>query len=333
MEITLQIDELKALLKSAGPGLKTTSLDQLLAWGEFEAAQQSTAEETVLGMFFAANNIAFYTAVADGLQPSPSDCWMRADPVCLQAGMSRVFLAASGAPDFTEQQRATLQNSLNTHFAEDGLQFLLPNNQRWYIRLDSGHPQNKSRLLPPPRKLLGEDISTDTAAMGKFWQGCFNEIQMFLFAQPHRQEREMQGREMQGQAPISGLWLWGGGIPASRPMPMLELSCSGNSALLQGLALSAKSSWQEEANISSAARQFIHWPGDHQGTAIEQLQQLDVQVFTPLLEALGKGAELKLIAADTGHWKIRKRMKWPWKRPWQRSATARSIMIELSSHE
>ncbi|MBE9549166.1 MAG: hypothetical protein IMF09_07125 [Proteobacteria bacterium] len=324
MEITLQIDELKALLKSAGPGVKTTSLDQLLTWGQLVTFPQNTAEEILLSTFGISGNAAFYTAIADELRPSSSDYWMRADPVSLQAGMSRVFLVASGSPEFPEQQRAALQDSLNLHFAEDGLQFLLPNNNRWYIHLDSGHPQAQTELLPPPRKLLGEDISIDTAVMGKFWQRCFTEIQMLLFAQPHRQDREIRG-----QSPISGLWLWGGGLPGSGPEPERELNCSGNSALLQGLALSAESAWQAEANISTASKQLIHWAGDQPGTAVEQLKQLEDQVFSPLLEAVSNGAELTFIAADAGRWTVRKRLKWPWKK----QAGARVIVLESAIHE
>ena len=324
MKITLQVDELKALLKSAGRGLNTPSLDQLLAWGSLINANPESPEAALARLFDPQGietqfPIAFYTAFADGLEPVPGDYWMRADPASLQAGMSKVFLAAASSRDLSISNRSCLQKTLNEHFAEDGLQFFLPNNQRWYIRMDCGHPQLKSPLLPPPRKMLGKDITSATVAMNSYWQACFTELQMLLFAEPDRLEHEARG-----QVPVSAMWLWGGGFAVE---PVLtskrELVCSGNSAMLQGLAHFATANWQEEINLCEADQQLMHWPGDQGDTAVDQLKQLESRVFTPLLEAIRQGAELDFIAADAGHWKIRKQINWPWSK--QLSARSRLL--------
>jgi len=328
LQVTLQIDELSALLESVGPEFATDSLNQLLGWSRPLQLFGCSSEEMLSRVFKTPVATAFYSAIADGLNPKTGEYWLRADPVSLQAGMSRVFLAACGAPDLPAQHRQQLQQSLNQHFGEDGLDFFLPNNQRWYICLAAGHACARSEstvgLFPSPRQLLGKDISKATVATDKFWQQCFTELQMLLFSEPFNKQRENIG-----QAAISGLWLWAGGAVKGLPVEQTNLHSMGKSSLLQGLCLASGSDWQETIKISgkdelSADRHLIHWSTEQMGTAAEQLQLLDLQVFKPLINAVRQGTLVQLWAADAACWEIRQRWQWPWKKP----NSAWSMLVE-----
>lgn len=328
MQVTLQIDELSALLESVGPEFATDSLNQLLGWSRPLQPFGCSSEEMLSRVFKAPVATAFYSAIADGLNPEAGEYWLRADPVSLQAGMSRVFLAACGAPDLPAQHREQLQARLNQHFGEDGLEFFLPNNQRWYIRLAAGHACASSEstvgLFPSPRQLLGKDISKATVATDKFWQQCFTELQMLLFSEPFNKQRESLG-----QAAISGLWLWAGGIVADFPAEQTNLLSMGKSSLLEGLCMASGSGWQEIIKISdkyesSTDRHLIHWSTEQAGTATEQLQLLELQVFTSLINAVRQGALVQLRTADAACWEIRQRWQWPWKK----SNSAWTMLVE-----
>jgi len=322
LQVTLQIDELSALLEAAGPEFVSDSLNQLLNWSRPLQVSENTPEEMLSRFFQSSAATAFYTAYADGLIPTAGEYWLRADPVHLQAGMSRVFLAACGAPDLPTEHRQQLQESLNQHFVEDGLAFFLPNNQRWYIRLAEGHAcvptDGTAGLFPSPRALLGKDISAVTTATDKFWQQCFTELQMLLFSEPCNKQRESQGHTA-----ITGLWLWGGGAVATLPTAQENLCSWGKSSLLQGLCLTSQSPWQEDIKIGSEGEHLIHWSTEHTGSAEEQLQLLDQQVFTPLCTAIKLGAVVQLRVADADCWEIRQRRRWPW----QKSQNAWTMLV------
>ncbi len=315
LNITLQIDELKALLIAAGSDFRTTSLDQLFALGSPQYSSLKQAPEAVLGRALGISEeespklaVASYTALADGIDLNGDYC-MRADPVSLVAATSKVFLMGAAGYGLTDQERQSLEQSFNQQFAGDGLQFCFPNNQRWYIRLRSG--LGVANLLPPPRALLGEDISAAISQLDGYWQRSFTEAQMLLHADPIRLQREQSGTP-----PLSGLWFWGGGKLEKLNLTKdnKAVACSGNSPLLQGLALTTAATWQPQPQINAASRQVIHWRAEQPGSAMEQLTKLEELVFSPLLEAVTIGATLHLHSSDAGSWRLQKSFRWPWRR-------------------
>ena len=122
----------------------------------------------------------------------------------------------SGASRSTAGEAARARGALNAHFAEDGLEFIAPAPQRWYVRArdeprvrthaHARRPSDgvSSRLLPP-----GED--------GPRWHRHLNEAQMLLHEHPGN-----EAREARGELPVNSVWLWGGGrvpeMPRARPM-------------------------------------------------------------------------------------------------------------------
>ena len=75
--------------------------------------------------------VAALTALIDG-QPAASGFWMRADPVHLQLQRSRSLLLAAPALAITVAEAAALAETLNTHFAADGIVLNAAQPTRWY---------------------------------------------------------------------------------------------------------------------------------------------------------------------------------------------------------
>ncbi len=115
------------------------------------------------------------------------------------------------------RQAAGFCDSLNRHFAGEGLQFIAPTPQHWYLRLadDPG-------VAPLPfSQVAGRDIRTSlpqgSAALR--WHKLLNEIQMLLSSHPLN-----DAREARGELAINSLWLWGGGVaPAQLTRPNIKV--------------------------------------------------------------------------------------------------------------
>jgi hypothetical protein len=137
--------------------------------------------------------VAPLTLVADG-----------GDAVHLHANRGQLVLACAGNPWITRQEADDLVAALNRHFADDGLHFLAPHPERWYLRL--AHRPGIS--THPPEAVAGADINA-FLPQGKdalHWHKVFNEIQMLLHAHPVNEARDARGEPL-----INSVWLWGGG--------------------------------------------------------------------------------------------------------------------------
>ncbi len=323
--ITLQIDELHALLKAASDELVTPSLNQLFRFAKPLRSHPQQAPEIVLGRALGVPeaklsqlSVAVYTAIADGMDLSSEYC-MRADPVSLVAAASKVFLMGPGGYALSSTERQRLELSFKQQFAADGIRFQFPNNQRWYIQLPAA--LIPTELLPAPRSLLGGDIAAAVCKLDAYWQRSFTEAQMLLYADPLRPQREQSGIP-----PLSGLWLWGGGQLVSNIELVAEgITCAGRSSLLQGLASSTGANWQD--SIADNNTQVIHWCAEQDGAAIEQLAELEQDVFQPLLQVVNSGGQIHLYSIDAGAWLISKSLVWPW----QKSLTALAVINKSQS--
>ncbi len=319
-KITLQIDELYALLKAAGDELNTPALNQLFGFAKPLRSQPQQAPEIVLGKALgiveaklSQLSVAPYTATADGMELGSEYC-MRADPVSLVAAASKVFLMGPGGYDLNTAERQRLEQSFNQQFAADGLNFRFPNNQRWYIQLPTA--LIPTELMPAPRSLLGGDIADAASKLNAYWQRSFTEAQMLLYADPLRLQREQSGIP-----PLSGLWLWGGGqLVDGIEQVATGITCAGKSSLLQGLASATGASWQD--SIAADTADVVHWCAEQSGSAIEQLAELEQDVFQPLLQVVNSGGQIQLHSIDAGIWHISKSFIWPW----QKNLTALAVI-------
>jgi hypothetical protein len=132
--------------------------------------------------------------------------WMCADPVHLSLQQSQAILQ----PDVvcSAEEATVLCDSLNRHFAQDGITFIAPHPQRWYIRVDA-----PSEVMTTPLRMAAwRDVKPfhPQGADALRWRSLSNEVQMLLHGHAVNQSREMRGMQA-----INSVWLWGGGVANS----------------------------------------------------------------------------------------------------------------------
>ncbi|MCG6934737.1 MAG: hypothetical protein LJE73_02430 [Proteobacteria bacterium] len=147
--------------------------------------------------------VAALGARYDGLEAT-TGWWLRADPVWLQPDRDQLVLGAAGALQLTGDAAQQLASSLNEHFAADGLRLFTPHPHRWYL-----HQATAARILTTPLDdLWGQNIHAclPSGKDAAEWRRLLNETQMLLHDHPVNRQREIEGC-----APVSSLWFWGGG--------------------------------------------------------------------------------------------------------------------------
>jgi hypothetical protein len=269
-------------------------------------------EEALCGLFAVPGApVAAISAAFDGLGEGS---WLRADPVHLRLQRDQVVLLPNVA--VSAEEAVQLCDSLNEHFAGQGLDFFAPHPQRWYLRL-AAVPDIQTI---PLSQAAGRNIhgNLPTGADSRRWHQLFNEIQMLLFAHPLN-----EAREARGEAAINSLWLWGQG--AAVPVQSAYHSASSDETLAQMLATSAglpfvpwRAAWGGEA----AGRQLLVWTGLRQALQRgdlaswrEALQAFEVGYAQPLWHALcsGKISQLQLdvLGGDSLHqWTLTRGDAW-----------------------
>ena len=187
--------------------------------------------------------------------------WLCADPIHLQVEGDALLLLERYSFSVREEESAALVETLNGHFAEEGLKFFALSPDIWLVglseppRISTTHPltrvgRNIDGYLPQ-----GEDAPR--------WRARFNEVQMLLHQHPVNQKREARRERI-----ISGVWFWD--TPASIHDAQVIETLRGPSAY-----------------------------GDAEAWSAAALR-LDREVIGPLLEALRRGQckTLMLVAVE-----------------------------------
>jgi len=242
-------------------GLHLPALEKLLARGVplaqgRGAGASSSLEDALCGMFSvpckAGAPVAPISAAFDGLG---AGCWLRADPVHLRLQREQVVLLPN--IEISTADALQLCDSLNAHFAGQGMTFFAPHPQRWYVRLDA----LPDVQMMPLSQASGRNIhgNLPTGAESRRWHQLFNEIQMLLFAHPLN-----EARDERGELPVNSVWFWGGGD--SRVQVLCDFhSVSSDEMLTQMLAASAGvpfTEWLPEWHPDAeASRQLLVWTG------------------------------------------------------------------------
>jgi hypothetical protein len=138
---------------------------------------------------------------------------LRADPVHYLVRRNAMTLvplnSAASLPDsLTLDEARALGQTLNKHFAADGLTIHVADSTRWYIT--SERPLEQQPQLVSLRDASGLPVfdcmpTREAAASGVNWAGLGNEVQMLLHEHPVNIEREQRG----GFA-VNAIWFWGG---------------------------------------------------------------------------------------------------------------------------
>lgn len=150
--------------------------------------------------------------------------WLAADPVTLAVGRADVQLAGV-VGDLERADADALIATLNRHFADDGLVFVAPRPDAFFVRVAT-----KIRLSThPPDAVVGRPLrpllpdGPDAAA----WRLRQSEIEMLLHEHPVN-----IGRENAGRTAANSLWFSGGGTlpPPASPAPSIRTYASAGMA-------------------------------------------------------------------------------------------------------
>ena len=252
-------------------GLSLPALEKILGRGHSEVLEPVALEELLYGLFDMRSAgdapIAPVSAAFDGLS---AGCWLRADPVHLRLQRDQMLMLP--VTEIRSDEAGQMCASLNEYFAGQGMEFLAPHPQRWYVRLDS-LPDIRTR---PISQVIGADVrrALPTGEDAPCWHRILNEIQMLLFAHPLNESRDARGT-----LTINSVWLWGAGHSENVSLQKNFNNVSSDEALVEMFA-------------SSAGVPFTAWAGQWRDTESNGGQLL---VWTGLRSALQSG--------DLGAWR------------------------------
>lgn len=147
--------------------------------------------------------VAPLTLTTDGGDPGAA-YWLRADPVHLRPHRDHLLLADSSAFTIAQNEADELVAALNQHLAAEGMRFLAPRSDRWYLRLDS----DPEIATHPLGEVAGGDVNPflPTGKNALWWHRICNDVQMLL----HHHSVNV-ARDARGEPAINSVWLWGGG--------------------------------------------------------------------------------------------------------------------------
>lgn len=306
----------------ASADLRLPALEKMLVRARVCPLQTDTLEAWLCERFGVDDlAIAPLTLQADGVQP---ECayWLRADPVGIAMQRDEMVLQADIA--LTADEATKLCESLNAHFAGDGLRFVAPHPQRWYLRLDSV-PDMATCPLP---QVAGANMHAHLpwGADALRWHGVLNEIQMLFYGNAVN-----QAREQRGERPVSGVWLWGGGKPARELLrPFAAIAGDGElaSAFAQAAGIPVVQGAAQLVSYAGNGDCLLVWESLRAalhsadiGNWRAALQQFETEYAAPLLaalaageigqitlEVLSEGASRRFVVTRPALWKI-------WRRP------------------
>jgi len=162
----------------------------------------------------------------------PGDAyWLAANPVTLVAAHADVRLEGAVADLACDDARALIA-ALNAHFDADGLVFVAPRPDAWFVRVASPpalatHPLEFAR----GRSLRAGLPQGPDARKWSRWQ---TEIQMLLFEHPVNVAREHQGK-----LPANSVWFEGGGVLPTRGAATASIRTWTSASTIVALALFA----------------------------------------------------------------------------------------------
>jgi len=313
MRCTLLIPRLfwpRDVVDQAASGLELHGLQTLLARARREQLA-SVAPEAWLCQAFELEPqpdwpVAPFTLLMDGGDPGDC-CWLRADPVhlCLQG--NRLRLIDSSLLEITPAEAADFVAALNHHFAAEGIDFVAPQPQRWYARVQRVPDLSCQTLATVAGRDIDPLLPAGPDALA--WHGVANETQMML----HDHDCNA-AREARGKFPVNSIWFWGAGRLC--PVPGRHFTDIWSNEPL-GTALATRAdidvhplpgdatSWLEQAkpNVATGSHLLVmsdfgrHVSYGDTPAWRAAITQLETRWFRPLLEALQRRRIERLVLA------------------------------------
>ena len=223
--------------------------------------------------------IAAIAANADGLDVSEG-YWLLADPVNLVLQRD-CFSLGEPIPLMMEHDHAkSLVVSLNQHFAQDGLTFLIGKSGAWYLHSNT-NVQIKTTL---PSVAAGKNVHQfmPQGKQASKWLAVLNEAQMLLHEHPVN-----AARESSGSVAVNSIWLSGGGeLPQTIAFKNhIDLLVS-NSVFDQSLAQLTNTPYLAFPDTLDDIFQNAEDSTAHIRLQVPQVNNLDSLCLKPLIKAL-----------------------------------------------
>jgi hypothetical protein len=271
--------------------LELPALQALLARGRRARTDGSSLERWLATAYGLPDDLplAPHSLRGDGGEPG-DHWWMHADPVHLRVHGDRLVLADASRLSITAEEAQEFVAALTAHFAAEGMLFVAPSPQRWYVRLVTGP---RLRVLPTS-EMAGRSIEPflPSGEDGARWRRFFNEAQMVLHGHPRNEPR--------GALPVNSVWLWGAGC-ARRLVSPYDVVWSDH-PLAAGLAMAsgaamrplpdAGSSQLQEMSFSNPLIVAASLPATAYGDLADWrdgVAAIERTWFAPLLDGLRNG--------------------------------------------
>ena len=243
---------------------------------------------------------AFARAAMRGFGFDPADgSWFIVNPAHIEIARSHLLMPDLRQLVLAEDEARALFDAARESFAEAGHELLYGDAGTWFMRADGW---------------AGMDTATPDMAVGMNLNDCMpegpharayrklqNEVQMLWYAHPAN-----AAREARRQAPVNAFWLWGGagpGAEAGARAGLVAYATPGWMTGLAGRALPALSGFAPAGDTMLVC-------GNVAGPAIgadwsawlAQMQQLEAELFAPLLGAVKSGAvrQLRMVLSHRG---------------------------------
>ena len=243
----------------------------------------------------------------------------RADPVALIAGRDDVLLGGR-VDDLSSADAQVFIARLNHHFANDGMEFVAPRSDTWFVHLAGLDPPQTTSLAQVHGAIHAH---LPHGAQAGQWKRWLSEMQMLLHDDPRNAARERDGR-----LPVTAIWIADAGTAdaaASNSSAQWFAPPGRGGDIARGLAAQGPGSVAPPpaglAQLPSALDAVVVLP------EVRTPAELDAAVgawLTPALAALDHGTldALTVVAADGRGafvWTPRATSWWTRWRPWSRS--------------
>lgn len=260
--------------------------------------------------------VAALTLAADG---GPHEgTWLRADPVHQRVVRGALVVHDACVLDLAAGEADEAVAALNRFFSADGLEFVAPSPERWYVRVP---PAEVPRSVALEAVVGRNPFGMLPEGNGRLkWPAIFSEAQMLLAGLPANAAREAEGRPA-----LNAVWFWGGGAyPSGLPRPFACVAAdeplARSLALASGCAVQALPAGLARLPFRESARCLavvdgLRGPfrrGDVRAW-LEAAQAIDRDWFSVLGQALPAFGQVRLVLPsekDTAVFDIVPRSRW-----------------------
>lgn len=230
--------------------------------------------------------VAALTRLAD--TGSAEGTWMRADPVHLAVEGDSLRLRDASSLGIALDEARLLAASLQSHFADDGLEFSAEAPARWHVKLPGGEAPATTAL----DDALGRNVFGLLPQEGK-WRSAMTEAQMILNGHEVNARREAEGKPA-----INSVWFWGAGaLPTAIARPYAAVHAK--DALARGLAKHSGAALLDLPDSISGID--LAREGDAVLAVLDGLDAaaIDEHWFRPLGDAIERFDRVRLILPST----------------------------------